>query len=295
MNARVLFLAPLLFTAAPLLLAQSEQPPAPPPPVVQAQPDTTRLTLLTPPAGENQRLYGPAQSSLITPEAAQALIGKFHAAYGQANSPRIVLYVNRALVETEAGLKLTGRTEKTYETVTKEKDATAKTTTETSGENTYTASDTPKPTLADQQTVREVERLFGRVFRNAGAHLADQKTATSLLADQPGVRLGSAQAAKDREALKQVADIAVEVLISSRNLTVAEVSGDVTYTVPDIQATAIRLSDAAILGQAAASDVLGGGGRAARIARQFGVRDITEATAFALMEDMLTGTATTAK
>jgi hypothetical protein len=59
--------------------------------------------------------------------------------------------------------------------------------------------------------------------------------------------------------------------------------------VPDIQATAIRLKDAAIVGQAAASDIIGKGVPAGRVVRQFDVRDITEATALALMEDMLTG------
>ena len=60
-------------------------------------------------------------------------------------------------------------------------------------------------------------------------------------------------------------------------------------TVPDIQATAIRLKDAAILGQAASADVLGHGEQTARIAQRFGVPDIAEATALALAEDMLTG------
>jgi hypothetical protein len=59
--------------------------------------------------------------------------------------------------------------------------------------------------------------------------------------------------------------------------------------VPDIQATAIRLKDAAIVGQAAASDIIGRGGQAGSVVRQFSVQDITEATALALMEDMLTG------
>ena len=79
------------------------------------------------------------------------------------------------------------------------------------------------------------------------------------------------------------------MLISSRSLTVTEISGDTTYTVPDIQATAIRLKDSAIIGQAAASDILGRDVQAGRIVKQFGVRDITEATALALMEDMVTG------
>lgn len=89
--------------------------------------------------------------------------------------------------------------------------------------------------------------------------------------------------------MSSVADIAIEVLISNRNLTLPEVSGEATYSVPDIQATAIRLKDAAIVGQAAASDILGKGAQAGRVVRRFDVHDITEATALALMEDMLTG------
>jgi hypothetical protein len=71
---------------------------------------------------------------------------------------------------------------------------------------------------------------------------------------------------------------------------VTRVSGDVSYPVPDIQATAIRLKDAAIVGQAAASDILGKDVQAGRVIQQFDASDITEATAIALMEDMLTGT-----
>ncbi len=289
MNARVLSVVSLTFSVVPLLPAQASRDPQAPVPVHRAPPNADDKSLLTPPGGENQKVYGPRYTSLIDGEAARALSDRFRAAYGQQpTAPRIVIYVNRALID-EAGMKLTGRTEKVYETTTT-KEGAASTTTEVSGENTYAAAgERAEPTLADQQTVREIERLFGRVFRNAGARLADQKTAAALAADQPGARLSASQSVKEREALRQVADIAIEVLISSRDITVRQISGDATYNVPDIQATAIRLSDAAILGQAAASDVLGGGAEAGHVARQFGVSDITEATAFGLMEDMLTG------
>lgn len=288
MNTRVLLLAPFTLSLVPLISAQSAPEPQQPVPVTQAPPNTHRQSLITPPNGEDQRLYGPNRQALITPEAAKTLSDKFRAAFGQTTSPRIVVYVNRALIEDNSGLQLSGRTEKFYQSSNSDKGAAPTTTTDKSGENTYTASSTPKPTLADQQTVREIERLFGRVFRNAGAKLADPRAAAALLADEPQIRLGGEQAARERDALKQIADIAVEVLISSRNLTVTGLSGDSTYTVPDIQVTAIRLSDSAIVGQAAASDILGPDREAARIARQFAVPDITEATAFALMEDMLT-------
>lgn len=289
MNTRALLLAPFTLFVVPLLPAQSNRPPEPGVPVTQA-PSTSKQSLLTPPAGEDQRVYGPRQAMLITPEAAKTLSDKFRAAYGQSASPRIVIYVNRNLADTDERLKLTGRTEKYYQSSTSSKDGAPTTTNDKSGENTYSVTDVPKPTLADQQTVREIERLFGRVFRNAGAKLADPRAAAALLADEPNARLGGDETAKTRDALKQIADVAVEILISSRELTVRNISGDSTFAVPDIQVTAIRLNDSAIVGQAAASDVLGNDRQAARLAQQFAVPDITEATAFALMEDMLTGT-----
>lgn len=255
----------------------------------EPRPVSASTPLLTPPSGENQRLYGPTRSSLVEPEVARDVSARFRQVFAQDGAPRLIVYVNRALVE-EAGLQLSGRTERYNETTTRGKDGEdrASTTSNVSGENTYTKTDAPQPTLADQQTVREIERLFGRVFRNAGAKLADQNVAATLLAEQPGVRLASGQAARAREALQQNADIVIEVLISSRELTVRGVAGDRTFQVPDIQATAIQLSDAAILGQASSSDILGGGLQVSQIVQQFGAPDITEATAFALMEDMLT-------
>ena len=277
MNSRLPLFAPFFFLVAPLLAQQIEQPATPPPVVVQAYPGVTAPL----PGAGGQRVYGPSSDTLIARQTADGILEGFKKVYQTDHAPRIVIYVNRTLVDTESGLRLTGHTEKysTEEKVTK-----------TSGENTYVAKDAPAPTLADQQTVREIERLFGRAFRNAGAQLADPRVAASLLPSQPGGRLTGEQGAKDREALSNVADIAIEVLISSRNLTLPEISGDATYTVPDIQATAIRLKDSAIVGQAAASDVLGKGAQAGHIVRQFTSADITEATALVLMSDMLTNT-----
>jgi len=161
--------------------------------------------------------------------------------------------------------------------------------TKVTAENTYTAGDKTAATLADRQTVREVERLFGRPFRYAGAALADQKVAASLIADKPidhFITPANDAARKDREALAKIVDVAIEVLVASRNVTIAGVSGDSVVSVPDIQVTAVRLSDSAIIGQASSSDVLGRDQQAGRLARQYGVRDIAEATALALMEDM---------
>jgi hypothetical protein len=75
------------------------------------------------------------------------------------------------------------------------------------------------------------------------------------------------------------------VLISSRNVTVPGMSGDRVYTVPEIQATAIRLKDSKVIGQASTSDIMGQS--PAYVARTFADQDIAEATALALMDDIL--------
>ncbi|MDD2762987.1 MAG: hypothetical protein PHE83_03310 [Opitutaceae bacterium] len=289
-----LCLLPVAFAAA------DDTPPPEPPPVsrVDAPPAAPA------PAAEEQKLYAPS-ATLIAPEQARAIIDKFKDAYAKLGNPRLLIYVNRELVDPVGGFKLAGRTEHTEatRTVTENdqprrngagQEPAGQGGTETNSEyvsaqNTYTAGDTARPALADRQTVRDIERLFGRPLRVAGATLADQATAVALIADRPLDHFTAAandEARKDREALEKIAEVVVEVLVSSRPLTVAEISGDKTYTVPDIQATAIRLKDAAILAQASAGDVLGRKPQAARLVRIFDVNDIAEATALALMEDM---------
>ncbi|QYM79507.1 hypothetical protein K0B96_02505 [Horticoccus luteus] len=319
--------ASALFTSA--WAQSSTRAPEPPVPVVTAP---SQGAVVAPPT-ENQRLYGADAAPLVSREAADNVVRKFRATYATGQAPRVVIYVNRQLVDFDSGLKLTKHTEYYDRTETKTSsgisstvtppapaagasttgadaatnapanagsvtapvpppastNGTSSATTRTSGQNTYTMENKTPATLADRQTVRDVERLFGRVFRNAGARLADQKVATDVLGNEPGQRLVGTQAAQERAALSKVADIAVEVLISSRNLTVPGITGAQVYTVPDIQATAIRLSDAAIVGQASASDILGRDQEAARLVRQFDVNDITEAVALALLEDMTTG------
>jgi hypothetical protein len=287
MKICTIFLSALSLLPAAIVLAD-DQPPEPPVPVVQTMPPPAAVR---PP--DNQQLYGGSPAPLVTPEAAKALIDKFRATFVQNDSPRFIFYVNRELIDAESGLKLTRRTERTEASESETNNGAPTQDDKIVAHNTYEATDTSTPTLADRQTVRDVERLFGRPFRAAGAHLADEQVAASLLADKPFdtfAAVGGDQARKDREALANVADIAVEVLVSSREVTVTTISGEAVVTVPDIQATAIRLKDSAIIGQASSSDILGKDPQAARIAQRYDVRDITEATSLALMQDMLTGT-----
>lgn len=236
---------------APLLAAE------PPPPVTHVVRPPAAPPVLT---AEEPRLYAPSRDTLVAKVTADGVIEGFRKSYARDGAPRIVVYVNRALLEPRG-----------------------------SGASTAGDPASPAPRLADRQTVREVERLFGRAFRHAGAQLADQTVAATLLPAEAGAHLTGDPAARQREALAKVADVAIEILISSRSLVVPGLGGDAQLTVPDIQATAIRLKDAAIVGQAAASDVIGRGAQAGRAVQRFSVQDITEATALALMEDMLTG------
>jgi len=330
MNTRTVFLtvASVILPAAFLSAQSADKTPEAPVPVFQAPPAPPPAA----PLADSQRLYGPTSATIVPADQARTLVEKFQAAYTKLGNPRLLVYVNRELIDTASGLKLTGHTEH-YERAKSEmksdmeppapaaqsagtpqtqvnitvgentgagaaahgphgSGAASNETVKTSGDNTYALKGAVPPTLADRQTVREVERLFGRPFRAAGATLADQRIASDMIGDKSLGSLSGAgdQAAKDRAALGQVADVVLEILISSRNITIPAVSGDQTLAVPDIQATAIRLKDAVILGQAAASDVLGKDVQAGRIVSTYDVRDITEATALALMEDML-GTA----
>ncbi|MDX1953217.1 MAG: hypothetical protein SFY81_13630 [Verrucomicrobiota bacterium] len=262
---------------------------------------------------------------LVSPEQAKNVIERFKESYASMGKPKMVIAVNRDLVDQNSGLKLVEKREKTQSNRTEVnsefkadtnasatapsiptasnltivgdvrgnqhrtpgKGTTQTKTEKTTGETVYRRTDPPASTLSDKQTVRDVERLFGRPLRMASVQLADQKIATQLLDESGVLNAEGDQARKDRAALSKVADVVLEVLISSRNVTVPEISSDKTYAVPDIQATAIRLSDSKILGQATSSDIIGKDRYAGNIVRNFDVREIAEATALALMEDMM--------
>jgi hypothetical protein len=318
--------------------------PAPPPPkntpMKKRVPIPPTLSVGTiQPTAPKQYSYdqqpAPGRPLLVTPEQAAAVIEKFRAAYPKLNSPSILIYINRNLVDRKTGLTLAGRTEtldiKSNEsnsnfqadpafakqqnaqptTITAHGDVTVRgslggrrdqipgkrnqssTTRSSKVSNVFHNQQAPAFSLTDRQTLRDIERLFGRPLRHAGARLADQRSATQLISDLPindfSVPTEGSQAYKDRQALARIADVTLEILISSRDVVVPGFSGSRTYTLPDIQATAIRLSDSRILGQASSSDIIGNDRDAGRIAQNFDVRDIAEATALALMEDMTVG------
>jgi len=82
--------------------------------------------------------------------------------------------------------------------------------------------------------MRDLERLFGRPLRSAGASLADQNAAQAILSGRSIHMLeGKGEtAAEDREALGKVADVVIEVLIAAKNLTVPNCPGTGLISVP---------------------------------------------------------------
>jgi len=118
--------------------------------------------------------------------------------------------------------------------------------------------------LSSKQTKREVERLFGRPLRMAGVMLMD--------AD-----------------LTNLPELSFEVLISEREITVNGIKGKQTHSVPDIQVTAIRMTDGRIIGQATVLDLFPRRSTAARMLQRYDIQQLTEATALALMKDISSG------
>lgn len=303
-------LLPLGFAALVVSgLADSKTPPPIITVPVNAPPDTTRYTYDQKPVG--------GRAPLISPDQAKTVISRFKAGYPKLGGPRLVIYVNRDLVDETGGLRISGRKETTDslkadlqggtstgqlgQNVTVVGNVAANgvvaplkgTQERVTGENTYTTSPRTTPTLADRQTVRDVERLMGRPLRMGGAKIADQRVASQLLADRSVQDLlgssGGPVAAKDREALQKIADVVLEVLISSKNITIPGISADQVYSAPDVQVTAIRLDNSQVLGQASSRDITGPDRLAGRILRNYDVNEITEAVALALMEDMMQG------
>jgi hypothetical protein len=272
---------------------QTEAPPQPPPPMYQVTPAWAQGQVVY--VYDQKPLQGAPE--LIPQSEAQSIVDQFRTNYSSHGSPRILIYVNRELLDESSGMKLTGRSKRVETTSVSNTGASASNTpaqtesvtTHTVAESTYNSDTKPAPTLADRQTVRDVERLMGRPLRGAGVSLVDQHLASQLLHGHPlTANAGETeQGQHDLKAVSSIADIVVEVLMTSRNVTVPEISGDRTYSVPDIQMTAIRLKDFKVIGQASAADVANRGGSPGFVARNFGVQAITEATTVALMEDML--------
>ena len=86
--------------------------------------------------------------------------------------------------------------------------------------------------------------------------------------------------------LTNLPEVSFEVLISEREITVNGIKGKLTHSVPDIQVTAIRMTDGRIIGQATVLDLFPRRSTAARMLPRYDIQQLTEATALALMKDI---------
>jgi hypothetical protein len=131
----------------------------------------------------------------------------------------------------------------------------------------------------------DVQRLVARPLRIAGATLVDPATAGQFKDSLSAAWL--IQNKSGRDAVSRIADVVIEAHVSSRTVTVNDSSGPKTLTVPELQLTALRLTDTKIIGQVSASDLLSRAGGPGYVARNFNVRDVAESTALALMDATL--------
>ena len=118
----------------------------------------------------------------------------------------------------------------------------------------------------DAQARADLMRHFGRPLREGGLKLVDE-------AASPGSKI----------------DIALNLLISWRTIPITGFNGEaVNKVVPEVQVTAIRLTDGAIMGQAGTVDLIGQRQDSWVTVERVGVPEVMRATALVLLEDMVT-------
>ena len=182
------------------------------------------------------------RSGLIPREQTQKTLNDFPEAYLKLGSPRLLVYVNREFFDVRGP---------------------------SAGESPAEAGD--------------IEQVFGKPLRVAGAALADQKSASVMMmgkwlkAPNP---TDEAKVARDRDALRKIADVGIEILIAPSNAALQETSTGKKSSATEIQATAIRLEDAKIIGQASTANLQWDG-------HLFKLSDASEALALLLMQDLI--------
>ena len=183
------------------------------------------------PANNQNRNPVPAATvPLFTPEQAREIIEEFKATHAKLGAPKFDVRVNPPIGVPVAANDLNAPP--------------------------APASPLTPDELATQQTKREVERLFGRPLRLAGATLVDTD-------------------------LSNESEVTFEVLISARKL-----GGKGSKSVPDIQVTAIRFADGSIIGQATVLDLFPNREVANRQLPNYSIQQLTQATALAVMKDI---------
>jgi|CZKV01.1.fsa_nt_gi hypothetical protein len=123
--------------------------------------------------------------------------------------------------------------------------------------------------LADQQTIADYVRYFGRPLREGQIKLVDEDTARRSKPDfSPDIVLN------------------VYASVKAINITGFNVETQTKF-VPDVQVSAIRQKDGTIIGQASITDLIGDRDDAWVAVQRVGVPQVLRATALILLEDMV--------
>ncbi|MFH1067625.1 MAG: hypothetical protein V1746_06960 [bacterium] len=252
-------------------------------------------------------------------------VSSFRASYQKMGSPRILIYVNRSLIAERGEMLETTRSEQSVKTkgdavlpepsqaavqVGSGNQATQEAgipplpkTSGKGGERLVSESHSQRVNAASdlgtgqttQYDARQIEETFQKPFFDAEAKLVDQKIAELALKKLPNADsnfLTAPQTDKEREqieALRQSADIAVEILIRSKSVTIPQVSGkDKVETRLEVVATVTQLKDGVKLAQINSDTLFGfnrrdGKAKEARAARVTSA-EIVEQTALAVMQ-----------
>ena len=175
-------------------------------------------------------------SQIYNADQAQQIVEDFHAAYVKLGAPRININVNLPQGAFEVPQIPTVGVGSTPQI-------------------------DPATGLPMPQTKREVELLFGRPLRLAGATLIDP-------------------------AQTNLPELTLEILLGEREIKVPGINGPKSHAVPDIIVTATRAADGQVLGQATVLDLFKHQAAAARMLQRYNIQQLTEATALALMKDI---------
>lgn len=204
------------------------------------------------------------------------IIAQFHDAYEKEQKPRLVLHVNQDLLP-EQRLAITPRSD-----------------------NEPAPTDAPAPagpgkgtTPLSEFETRQVEEIFRRSFVAGGATFVDDRVAAPALKSYPatGDRLLPApttDADKNAQAaLKQNADIVIELLVRRYTVLYPTPAGDTTIQRLDLVATAFDLKEGGvILGQISSESLFGfnqpGGTR-----RAVSDLEVIDQTSLALMDQLV--------
>lgn len=252
-------------------------------------------------------------------------VDAFRASYQRMGSPRILVYINRSLLTERGEMMETSHSDQSVKTkgdavlpeanhaavqVGAGNQATQSTSTpdvpKTSGkggerlvsefhsQRVNNASDlgTGQTTQYD---ARQIEETFQQPFFDAGAKLVDQKIAEVAFKKLPEAEpnfLTAPQTDKEREqveALRQSADIVIEVLVRPKSVTLPQVSGkDSVETRLEVVATAIQLKEGLKLAQINSETLFGFNRRNGKAKEARAVRvtpaEIVEQTALAVMQ-----------